>query len=211
MAGNSPAALDLGQFIQGLQKLHPQMAPMLQKIQDAVNNLAQNLAVSPTGMVPPPSAIQSVNVKTSTTDGTTHVTITDNSPISKGLQNFVEYDTDPAFSQPHVVPLGASRGTVVNLPAQDDSGAAQTWYVRGYTQYPGSVAGPKVNFGGNTPAPIAPGGTTKLTLLPSTGSGTASPSGQQGGQGLGNVQNRPVQGPKRSISPLVTQRRPDTL
>jgi hypothetical protein len=61
----------------------------------------------------------------------------------------------------------------------------QVWYFRAYSQYPGSHPGPKVLFGGNNATSVNPGGTQAMTLLPSTGSGTAQNSGQEGGSGFG--------------------------
>lgn len=182
-------------------QMSPGQREVFRLIQDAINTQAEHIGVDPVGKAAPPPAIQAVSVVPSTTAGEmAHVTIQDNNPISKGVHYFVEYDTDPNFGRPHVEHFGASRGRVLNLPALDDAGAAQTYYVRGYSQYPGSDPGPKIPFGGTTPTPVTfPTGTTQLTLQPSTGSGTASPTGDQGGSGFGKVNTRAALGPKRRI------------
>lgn len=177
-------------------------ASLLRKVEDAVNGIGKSIGVNPTGTMPAPQPIHAVNVKTSS-DGYVHATITDNNAISKNLQYFLEVDTDPAFGKPHVIDLGASRSALpFKLPALNDTGGAQNFYVRGYSQPHGGPAGKKVNYGGTTPTAITPGGTTQMSLLSSTGSGTASPFGTQGGQGLGTVLNRPAVGPKRQ-SPMI--------
>lgn len=177
-------------------------ASVLRKLEDAINGMGKQIGVDATKTLPAPPPIHSLNVKTST-DGFVHVAITDNQPISRNLQYFVEYDTDPAFGHAHQIDLGAARThPPFKLPALNDTGGSQTFYFRAYSQYHGSTAGKKVNFGGTTPTGITPGGSTQMTLLPSTGAGTAKPDGSQAGQGLGPVVSRPGVGPKRT-SPTV--------
>jgi hypothetical protein len=142
-----------------------------------------NVGADPTGFVPPAPTIQGLNVKAA--NGQVHVSINDSNPISKNLHYFVEYDTSPAFAQPHVEFLGPSRGKVLNLPGKTDGGATQNFYFRAYPQYLAGKPGVPVNFGGTVPTAVSPGGTTQLTLLPSTGSGTAPNNGERGGQGFG--------------------------
>jgi hypothetical protein len=169
----------------------------LDLISKGVNSLGQNSGADPTGTIPSPPQVQSLTVKSNGT-GLVHATISDNNPITKNLHYFLEYDTNPAFSQPHVMHLGASRSIPpITLPAQDDNGNAQQFYFRAYSQYPGGDPGAPQHFGGTTPTPVSPGGTQKLTLIPSTGSGTAQNTGQQGGSGFGKVLFRPAVAPKR--------------
>jgi len=166
------------------------LAAALERLELGVNNLGEHLAADPTGTLPEPPPIQSLAVKAS--NGDVHAVITDNNPIQRGLHYFVEYSSEPAFLQPHVVHLGVSRSmSPIRLPAFDDKGNPQVFYFRAYSQYPGSHPGQKVLFGGTSAASVNPGGTTNMTLLPSTGSGTAAPTGQQGGSGFGKVLRRP--------------------
>lgn len=172
---------------------------LVQKIITAINNMGRNAGVSPTGQLSAPTAPNGLDVKAS--GGFVHVQITDNNPLNKGIHYFVEADTNPSFSQPIVIPHGPSR-TIhpFPLPANDDNGNAQSWHFRAYAQYPGSLASAKTVFGGASGAtPVSVGGSTSMTLLPSTGSGTASPTGTQGGQGFGKTSTRPAVGPKRSV------------
>lgn len=172
-------------------------ARALQRIEDAINQTAEVMGVDATQKVATPPPVQGLSAKAA--GGFVHFTITDNAPIRKNLQYFVEYSTDPTFGTAHTLDLGASRThPPIALPAMDDNSNPQTWYARAYSQYHGSDAGKKVNFGGTTPAAINPGGSLALTLLPSTGAGTASPFGTQAGQGLGKDFQRLPLGPKRN-------------
>jgi hypothetical protein len=202
VAKTNPSALDIQKEIAILRKMDggQWIQTALQRIEDAVNNIGKNGAIPPTGLLPPPPTVQALTVKTNG-NGLVHAVINDSNPIDKNLHYFVEYDTDPAFPQPHVAHLGASRQMApVTLPTTDDDGNPQNFYFRAYSQYPGGAPGQVVHFGGETPTPVAPGGTQQMTLLPSTGSGTAQNSGQQGGSGFGKIINRPSAGPKRAIS-----------
>lgn len=167
------------------------LAEAFDRLQRAVNNLGTNIGADPAITLPSPPSVQNLTVK-SNGNGLVHAVIDDQNGISRGLHYFVEYDTDPNFSKPHVKHLGPSRSMEpVTLPAMDDNGNAQNFYFRAYSQYPGGAPGPKIQFGGSTPTPVAPGGTQRMTLLPSTGSGTAQPTGQEGGSGFGKVLHRP--------------------
>jgi len=163
----------------------------LQKLVNGVNTLGSATQTDPSGRkVPAPPPVQQLQVKADG-NGNVHAVVTDHNQINKGLHYFVEYDTDPSFNQPHVVHLGVSRTMQpINLPAKDDNGKAQKFYFRAYSQYPGGDAGPKVKFGGISATAVDPGGTGKMTLLASTGSGTAQNSGQEGGLGFGRDQIR---------------------
>jgi len=166
------------------------VATAFQRVVDGINNLGDNLAADPTQTKDPPPPIQAVTVKAS--NGDVHAVITDNSQVQRGVHYFLEYSSEPNFLQPHVVHMGTSRSAApFRLPAMDDNGNPQSFYFRAYSQYPGSHPGRPIYFGGSVPTAVAPGGTTQLTLIPSTGSGTAQPTGQQGASGFGKVLVRP--------------------
>lgn len=183
-------------ILRQIPEIGQHLGKALQALVDGANALGKNLSADPTQTMPQPPTIQKLNVKAS--GGTVHATITDNNPIQKNLHYFVEYDTSPAFAQPHVVHLGASRSmSPISLPALDDNGQPQPFYFRAYSQYPGSHPGEVQHFGGSQPTAVNSGGSLQMTLLPSTGSGTAQATGQQGGSGFGKVLFRPAVGPKR--------------
>jgi hypothetical protein len=182
-------ALDLSQFLTEVKVHQPRLAVALQNIQDAINQSAILAGTDSTQHTAPPDPPQSLQVAAG--DSHVHVTLTDHSQRSKALNYFVEYSVnDPNFRQPHVEHLGASRGRVLALPANDGDNAPISYYFRGYSSYLGSrTASPKVYHGNNlVPTPVTLTGTSKLTLLPSQGSGTNSTTGQQSGTGFGQAQ-----------------------
>jgi hypothetical protein len=173
-------------YLRSLPDFGPYLAAALDRLQRGVNDLGNNLAADPAGTKDAPPTIQSLTVKAS--GGLVHAVITDNNPIQKGAHYFIEYANEPNFLQPHVIHLGVSRSmNPVLLPSQDDNGNAQSFYFRAYSQYPGGHPGKAIFFGGSVATKVNPGGTGKLTLLPSTGSGTAASSGQEGSSGFGKV------------------------
>lgn len=177
--------LDIENFLTELAINQPRMALMMSKVRDAINQTANAIGVDSTSFQSPPHAPQSMNVKAA--NGLVHVTVTDASRRTRALNYFVEHDTDPAFSNPHVLHLGASRGGFLVLPAFNDDNVAQSWHFRAYSMLPGSTKpSAPIYFGSAAaPTPVSVGGTTQLTPLSSTGSGTASTTGQQGLSGFG--------------------------
>ena len=177
--------LDIDQFITELRIDQPRMALMVSKIRDAINQTASAAGVDSTSFQSPPHPPQAINVKAA--NGLVHVTITDGSERSRATSYFIEHDTDPAFSNPQVLHLNASRTGFLTLPALDDNGDAQSWHFRAYSHMLGAAKpSAPIYFGSaNAPTPVSVGGTTQLTPLRSTGSGTASTTGQQGLSGFG--------------------------
>lgn len=213
-----------GRELSRLNQMDSMTGSLLSRIITAINNLADNIAVSPVGKLSPPDPINSHTVSGTLTNGvmvspseTLHFTLTHNAPVKKGVQYISEIDTDPNFPQPHVIDHGASRSAFVHLPALASDGVTQqTYYLRSYAQYHGSDPSEKTTYGGRDaaiPIQLTPStgavsvngtlyplqGATGVDILPSTGSGTASPDGQQGGKGLGTVNQRPAPGPKRNL------------
>ena len=196
--------LDASQFLNEIRNWKPHLGKLLEQIVDGLNGVSNHLGVDPTGKTQPPNAHQSLNVAAGSDH--VHVTITDNSPLKKNVRNFVEYSVnDPAFSNPHVEELGASRGRVLALPAKDGTGAVISYYFKSYGQFFGSDAQSKHTYFGTKFAPTAVTltGASQLTLLPSTGSGTGRPDGSQSGAGLGPILQRPPHGPKRAPAPAL--------
>jgi len=181
---------------------------LFSRVIDAVNTLAKNAGVAAVGKIPSPPRVDSINVQ-GTLAGSTltcpseilHWTMAHNQAISKGIHYISEVDTNPSFTAPHVIDHGCSRTGFLHLPTfLSDNTTKQTYYLRSYAQYPGSdPSDPTVhgNLGGAIGIQMT--GTSGTTLSASAGSGTASPTGQQGGHGLGKVLDRPAPGPKRNI------------
>jgi len=182
---------------------------LFQRIISAVNGGFASLGGSAVGKLSPPPPIDNINVQGAFGVGNIftcpsevlHHTLTHNQALQKGVKYFSEIDTSPEFLSPHVIDHGTSRSSFLTLPTNDSSRVKQTYYLRSYAQYPGSdPCKPTVfgNIGGAIGIQMT--GTSNTSLLTSAGSGTASPTGQQGGKGLGVVLNRPAPGPKRSLA-----------
>lgn len=203
------AQLSGGRELSYLTQKDALLGSILQRIITSVNTIGANTAVSPTGKLPAPAPIDSIDVQGTKDDDTNtitvpsehlHWTMTHNAEVQKGIQYISEIDTDPNFPQPHIVDHGCSRSGFVSLPANNGD-TPNVYYLRSYPQYHGSDPAPRTTLGGRD-------GATRIVLtaagaghglLSSKGSGTASPTGQQGGKGLGTVLKRPAPGPKRNL------------
>jgi len=181
---------DGGKELAQIRNENPVLGNWMRRVGSALNRMALNAGVSPIGQLPAPPSIGALNIKAS--GETVHATIDDTAHTTTAREWFVEHDTSPNFTAPHVVHLGASRGGFLNLPSKNDSGTATPWYFRAYSQEPGSPPSPPVYFGGLSPTAVTLTGSTQLTPLASTGSGTASPLGTQGGWGRGKTPYRPA-------------------
>jgi hypothetical protein len=202
------AQLEGAQELVRIQQKDFDNGTLLQRIIDAVNSVALNLGGAAVGKLTPPPPINSIQVS-GTQSGNVitcasehlHLTLTHNGELRKGIQYIHEIATEPNFLAPHIIDGGSSRSLFVHLPALDNNGKVQTYYHRAFAQYNGSDPQKPTVLGGLASATqIQMTGTSKCTLLSSTGSGTADPSGMQGGKGLGTVLTRPAPGPKRNVA-----------
>jgi len=157
-----------------------------QYVLPAISRTAQNAAVSPTGNAAPPEPPSGISIAAA--GEMVHVSLTDNSALRRGVNYFTEISAnDPSFRKPIVFHHGTSRTPPpFPLPSKDAGGTPISYYVRAYSQYPGSPpSAPVVHGGASSPTAVTLGGTTQLDLLSSTGSGTALGNGTQGAQGFG--------------------------
>lgn len=194
-------AFDRQGFLKEIQNRDPHLGMLLNDLFDGLENFGTHIGVTAKGKLNPPDPIKQINVKAGTDH--VHVTLHDPSAVRKGVQYFVEYATTPTFAGAHVEHLNASRGRPIALPAKDDSGNPVNYYFRAYSQYAGSNAQSKrAVFGGKyTPTAVTLTGSSKLTLLPSQGSGTAPSDGSRPGSGLGTDVKRLPAGPKVPVPP----------
>ena len=201
------AQLEGSQELTAIQHKDFDAGNLFARIISAVNSLAKNVGASAVGKVEAPPPINSIQVQGTQINNVMtvqsellHLTLTHNGELNKGVQYIHEISTEPNFLAPHIIDAGSSRSLFAHLPALDNNGKIQTYYHRAYPQYHGSDPQKPTVLGGlASPTQIQMTGTSKTTLLPSTGSGTASANGTQGGHGLGIVLTRPAPGTKRQI------------
>jgi hypothetical protein len=179
-----------------LRQKDPRLAEALQKVQDAINQMALQTASSPSGPMPTPAQPTSLSVNAS--GGIFDIAITDNNPANSKLapDYFLEYSTTSNFAQPTVIHLGPARNHRVNL-------GNQVLYWRAYAQHGrSSDPSPPVYFGSQvTPTPVAGGGAAAGPApQASNGSGTAPTSGLRGGSGYGTL---PVRAPSIKAPPIA--------
>jgi hypothetical protein len=158
-----------------------QVAEALNSLGIQVGNISQKVNVDPAGQqIAAPPNIGSLSVLGA--NGVFDAAIVDAGTIQLGILYFLEYSLDINFTQPIVISLGPSRNWRGFL-------GNQTLFWRAYSQYTGSPTSSPVSFG-TPPTPVVGGGAAGPTIQPSSGSGTCSTNGQQGGHGLGPVQIR---------------------
>lgn len=163
----------------------PHLAEALDDILARLNTVALQTNANPEGPAPTPPKIGSVVVTAS--NGMFHAQITDNSPVTRGIEYHLEASTTPGFNQPILVASG---------PSRDKPGIALgngKFYFRAFSQYQTGEPNEPVYHGGSAAAPAVVAGGGSLAgpaVVGSKGSGTASTTGTQGGAGYGHVQRR---------------------
>ncbi len=158
-----------------LKDRDPYLYKTLTKIVASVNATSQRAGVDPATPAPAPTPVASMTVQAS--NGWFDISVADPSDARPGLFYFAESDTTPAFSAPRVYFMGASRNLYVQL-------GNQTLYWRAFSQYIGSLPSAPITFG-SPPTPVAGGGSTGPTPLPSSGSGVLPNGLLRGGNGFG--------------------------
>ncbi len=171
-----------------IENSYPRLGQYLRRyVNSSIENVARSVGTSSTGIVEAPQAPQSITVKASGEQ--VHVAISHNAPTWRNIRYFTDVATNPNMANPLTIDHGSSRTShPFTLPSLTDEGDPQSYYFQSYAQYPGSPPSAKTRY----ESPITLSGPTKMTLLASRGSGTASPNGSQGGQGLGNDLFRPA-------------------
>jgi hypothetical protein len=188
---NQGGDLDGGRELAMVEQKDPLLGKLARTIIKGINTLAKNTATSATGEIAAPKPPDSVSVKVS--GEMAHFSISHGGQLQRNVRYFTEISPfgDPS-AQPIVVDHGTSRTShPITLPTMDDDGNITTYAAHSYAQYlssqPSSPTPARTSTGETT---FTMAGTTRMTLLPSTGSGTAANTGQQAGSGLGKVQQR---------------------
>jgi hypothetical protein len=184
-----------GKMLAQLNKTNPDLGALFSKLIDAHNHVAAQAGVDPVGQAATPPPPQNVNV--TVTGEQTHIRVTDNNPTNRARTYFTEVHTDPNFTSPKmVIQHGATRDAQVQLPTLNSSGVMQAYYLRTYSQTPGSPPSSPVPY--PVPVTMDPAGTTQGDLPASAGSGTSPASGTVSAQGFGSYPTRKATGVKRS-------------
>ena len=160
--------------IESARQIDPRLYESLKKIIGAINALGARTGVDPHGTIATPTAPASISV--SAADGIFDIAIADTSNPTHGINYFLESATNPAFLNPTVYDLGATRNARIQL-------GNQTLYWRAYSQYLGSNPSPPAVFGGTTPTAVSGGGPNGPAANPPQGSGANSPGSGGGGFG----------------------------
>lgn len=153
-------------------------------VQEQVNGSGNSQPLAPPGIG---------GVKVTAANGHFRISITDNSPIYRGIQYHVEHADNPQFTNAEPIDLGASREHRIFL------GNATTYW-RAASSYYSSPTGPWVYFGNHAqPTGVQGGGETGAG--PAYGNSQGSGTGPAGAglQGPGVAPFRAVEGlpPKR--------------
>lgn len=159
----------------------PKLTRVAEAISDLLighNNVALQLSSDPNGNDVVPENIAQLQVQ-HLGNGLVDIAIVDNSNISRAIEYHVEYSTDPAFTNPRGIHLGAWRTGTHVLPNG-------IYYFRAYSQYPAGGP-PSQPIPAQLPVTVANSAT--LPLFPSQASGTGKPN-SGGGFGSGKVLSR---------------------
>jgi hypothetical protein len=124
---------------------NPLFAEALESLRNGIDTMGQKLSVNPQGPTIAPSPPSAINV--SAASGITHVSLQDSNPRTRNVHYFVEYDTNPNFSNAQTIHLGAARQ--VRVPT-----FLGTTYWRAYSQYADSPRS-SIVYHGTTTAPTA--------------------------------------------------------
>lgn len=192
--GGVGGQVDGGRELSMIEQKSPMLGSLLRNVIKGINTLSTNTGASATGEVAAPKAPDSVNA--AVMGEYLHISVSHGGQLNRGVRYFSEVSAnDPTFSSPIVHDHGTSRTPPpFPLPTKSASSGNPThsYYLRTYAQYQGSQPSAPTYHGGNASAPVAiqMTGTTVGDLLPSTGSGTAANTGQQGGWGLGKTLTR---------------------
>ncbi len=169
-------------------KFGPNEARMLGEFMEDVSkhltNMNNSLALNSDGSPATPPPINSISVDSQ--DGIHQVTITDNNNILRPINYYVEYSNKSNFENSHVVDIGSSRNTRLNL-------GNIPLYFRAYSQYKFGGGPSKPVVHGNSINPTVSTATYQNSNLAVTGpaipisSGSGTSTNPNGGVGAGKV------------------------
>lgn len=156
---------------------YPELGEALDDLAGHIENTMTQTNASVNGQSNPPPAPSSLNVTAA--QGIFDAAITDNSPVNRGINYFLQYSQNPRFTAPTTIDLGQSRNYRAHL-------GNQTLYWRTHSSYPTGPISEHAYHGTEiNPSPVLGGGSfTGPTPQTSQGSGTTvGASGSDGGFG----------------------------
>jgi hypothetical protein len=185
-----------GKELAQLNRKNPSLGALIARLIDAHNHTSAQQGIDPVGQASAPPPPQAVDV--TVTGEQAHIRVTDNNPTNRARTYFSEVHTDSDFGSPKmVVQHGATRDAQLALPTLNGDGMMQAYYLRTYSQDPGSPPSKPIPY--PTYVTMDPAGTTQGDLPASAGSGTAPASGTVSGQGFGQFPSRKATGIKRNV------------
>lgn len=166
-------------WIRTIPVLGSRLYDALKSVQDQVTNIETQTNTSAQSQPQAPPPINSLHVSTGP-GGEFQIAISDSNQISRGINYWAEHDSDPNFSNPHIIDMGQSRNHSVYL-------GVQTLHWRAYSSYPSSPSSPAA-YHGSAAQPLPVTGAIPGPRAQSQGAGTGAPS--QGLHGPGPVPQR---------------------
>ena len=182
-----------GRQLAKINRQNTELGSLLSRLIDSHNRVAAQAGVAPVGQNPAPPSPNAISVDVS--GEMAHVRLTDNSPTNRNRRYWVEVHGNSSFTDPLIIhPVSASRSPApITLPTNDGDGMMKAYFMRAYSQDPGSPPSPFITY----PTYVTMNGSTDGNIPPATGSGTSTAT--QSGQGFGTSPTRPATGPKRRV------------
>lgn len=162
---------------QALIEKNPELAEALDDLATHLERTMNQTNASVNGQSEPPPAPSALTV--SAAHGIFDAAITDNAPVNRGINYFLEYSAQPSFTAPTSIDLGQSRNFRGSL-------GNQTLYWRAHSSYPTGPRSPHAYHGSESaPAAVQGGGVNSGPAISrSQGSGTSvGASGSDGAFG----------------------------
>jgi hypothetical protein len=146
----------------------------IEALKNGIEQLGQKTSVNPQGNTVAPAPHN--DIKVTSGQGIVHVALTDTSPRTRNVHNFVEWATTPNFSDAQTEHLGVGRQ--VRIPTF--LGDKTPVYVRSYAMYSDGSRSSHTYYGSPTnPTPIKDGSAVVGPMPPPpTGSGTSGVPGE---------------------------------
>jgi hypothetical protein len=154
-------------YLRNIPDFGAKLYEALDAVQRQSSTVEKQVNGNATGQPESPPNIDALNVTGQ--NGHFNIAITDNGQVSRGIRYYVEHDSDPNFTNPHVIHMGDSRNHNAFL-------GNQSLYFRAFSAYGSSPPShPAYHGSAAAPQPVQGGGSVGAPArLPSQGSGTGA-------------------------------------